>query len=173
MVAVVVIASAVIGTAAFNSGQVDRSVTVDVVGDDAAVTGLSPGSSSLVYYNANNKLTVDFSNVANANGVNANSTYTVGDNSSATTDPAFQITNNDGATHTYTLSYSFATAPSSGDVKFHVYNSTGTYLGTVDSSTDVSFDLTSGETAYVVMDLDAFGATVSDDLSGTFTVKVN
>jgi hypothetical protein len=162
LVSVLVIASAVIGTAAFNSGEVNRSATVDVVGDDTALTGLAPGDSSIVHYNANNKLLIDFTNLANAGGVNANSNYTVGDNSSPTTTYAFNVTNNDDSTHTYTLSYSFDTAPSSGDVQFHVYNSTGALQGTASSSSSTSIDLTAGETAYVVMDLDATGADTTD-----------
>lgn len=173
LAAVMVIASAVIGTAAFNSGQVDRAVTVDVVGDDAALTGLSPGPNSIVHYDADNQLQINFANLANANGVNANSTYTVGDGADPTNASAFNVSNNDDGSHTYTVSYAFDTAPSSGNISFDVYDSTGTLQGTADSGTDVSFSLAAGETAYVVIQMDAMGATVTDDLSGTLSIKVS
>lgn len=172
VIAVMLIASAVIGTAAFNSGEVNRTVSVDVVGDDNALTGLGPGSSSLVYWDANNVLNIDFGNSA-ATGVNADSNYTVGDNSTPTSNYAFNVTNNADSSHTYTLSYAFDTAPSSGDVKFHVYNSTGALKGTATNSSSASISLATSETAYVVMELDATGATVSDNLSGTLKIKVS
>lgn len=176
LVSVVVIASVLIGTAAFTSGSVDRAATVNVVGDDAALTGLAPGDSSVVQYDGNNQLVIDYGQATNADGINANSTYTVGDGANANTSYAFNITNNDNNAHDYTLGYDFdsGAAPGNSSVTYTVYDSSGTKLveatGTSDSN---SFNLASTETAYVVMTVNADGTDPTDDLSGSLIITVS
>lgn len=175
IVAAVIGASVLVGSAAFTSGTVERTTTVDVVGDGAALTGLAPGDSGVVDYGSNDQLAIDFGQVTNADGVNANATYTVGDDANANTTYAFNMTNNDDIDHSYTLSYVFDTAPASNSgVTFTVYDDTGTQIAeATDASDSNSFTLTSTETAYVVLTVDSTDSTTNDDLSGTLTISAS
>lgn len=167
IMAVVIGLSSIIGTAAFTSGDVTRDANVKVVGDDTALTGLAPGGSSLVYYDSANELKIDFSQVT-ADGVNENSTYTIGDKSNANTTYAFNLTNNFDQSYTYTFNYTLDTA-SSGDVTFYIYDSSNTKQAEATSSTNGSITLASGETAYVVVELDA----VETDLTGSLKITIS
>lgn len=172
VIGMVVIASVAIGSAAFTSGTVDRAATVDVVGDDAAVTGLAPGSNGAVQYDSNSLLSIDFTQYANANGVNANASYTVGDTANANQTYAFNMTNNGDNAHDYSLGYTFdGTPPTNSNVTFEVYDDTGAKITeATDASDSATFTLTSTETAYVVITVDSSGATSNDDLSGELTI---
>lgn len=175
VIGTVLIASVAMGSAAFTSGSVDRTATVSVAGDDAAVTGLQAGSSDLVYQNGSSQLTIDFSQ-SGANGINGNANYTIGnktgDYENKSSDYAFNITNNDANPHDYTLSYDFTGSPSSGSsVTFTAYDSSDSQLGTVASdSSSGTFNLSSGQTAYIVMEVDSSGADSTNDLSGKMTI---
>lgn len=173
VIGTVLIASVAIGSAAFTSGQVDRTATVSVVGDDAAATGLAPGGgtgSGVVQYDTNNQLTIDFAQMStDASGVNAEANYTVGDSNAANETFAFNMTNNDGSAHDYSLSYAYDNKPSTNSsVTFTAY----TYDSTNDAWTSAgsSFTLSAGETAYIVMEVDSTGAVPGDALSGTLSV---
>ena len=177
VIGTVLIASVAMGSAAFTSGSVDRAATVQVVGDDAAATGLAPGggaNSGVVQYDSNNQLSIDFSDISsNADGINGNANYTIGDHSSATSTYAFNVTNNDDVTRSYTLSYAFSGSPASNSsVTFTAYNSTGSKLVTASNSGSGTFDLGSTETAYVVMEVNSTGTTRADSLSGDLTITV-
>lgn len=160
--------SGVAGTAAFTSGQVDRQATVQVAGDDTALTGLEPGNTSLVYHDTNNELQIDFDEVT-ATGVNANSSYTLGDKSNANTTYAFNVTNNFDTSYTYEFDYEFDSS-NSGNVSFILYDNQGGIVDTASTGSGPgSITLTSGEVGYVVIELDA----VEADLSGTLTVSLS
>lgn len=168
MVAIVGI-SGIVGTAAFTSGEVTRQASVQVAGDDVAVTGLAPGNSDIVRYDANNELQIDFGSVG-GDGVNRNSTYEIGDTGAANETYAFNVTNNDNSDHTYTFDYGFDSgAGSTGNVTFLLYDDTGAKQGEASPSSSGSFTLTSSEVGYVVIQLDAVDA----DLSGTMTITVS
>ncbi|PSQ27277.1 hypothetical protein BRD03_07525 [Halobacteriales archaeon QS_9_68_17] len=163
------------GSAAFTSGSVDRTATVDVVGDDQAFTGLQAGDSVVVQQSDGGQLSIDFSQAANADGINGDANYTIGDKTgdfeNETGSYAFNITNNDGSAHDYTLSYAFTgSQSSSSSVTFTVYDSTDTQIASASDSNDGSFSLAAGETAYVVMEVDSTGATESNDLDGDVTI---
>ncbi|GAB3410535.1 hypothetical protein GCM10027435_01240 [Haloparvum alkalitolerans] len=160
--------SSVAGTAAFTTGQVDRTATVQVAGDDAALTGLAPGASDLVYYDGNNELQIDFSQVT-ADGVNANSTYTVGDTGAANETYAFNVTNNHNTQYQYTFDYVFDNTNNAGNVSFLLYDNTGTQVDTASPGSTGSISLAAGEVGYVVIELDA----ASTDLSGTLSVSIS
>ncbi|MGZ0748545.1 hypothetical protein [Haloparvum sp. AD34] len=164
----VISVSSVAGTAAFTSGQVDRQATVQVAGDDAALTGLAPGATDLVYHDASNELQIDFSQVT-ASGVNANSTYTLGDKSAANETYAFNVTNNYNTQYKYTFDYAFDQNTNGGNVSFILYDNTGAKVDTASPNSSGSITLTSGEVGYVVVELDAVDA----DLSGKLTVTIN
>lgn len=159
--------SGVAGTAAFTSGQVDRQATVQVAGDDAALTGLAPGATDLVYYDNSNELQIDFSQVTSS-GVNANSTYTLGDTTAANETYAFNVTNNHNSQYTYTFDYVFDNA-AGGNVSFILYDNAGTKVDTASPGNPGSITLTSTEVGYVVIELDAVDA----DLSGTLSVTIS
>jgi len=168
VMAVVIGLTSIVGTAAFTSGDVSRDANVQVVGDDAALTGLGPGSSSLVYYNSDSELKIDFGQATNADGVNENSTYTVGDKSNANSTYAFNITNNFDQSYTYTFNYTLNTG-SSGAVNFYVYDASNAAQGDTTGNTEASLTLAPDETAYIVVEFDA----VETDLSGTLDVTIN
>lgn len=179
VIGTVLIASVAMGSAAFTSGSVDRTATVSVVGDDAAATGLAPGGgtgSGVVQYDANNKLTIDFAQMsANADGVNGDAAYTVGDGNgdheNDTSTYAFNVTNNDDSAHTYSLSYSFSgSPPANSAVTFSVYDSNGNNIATASDSSSGSFDLAGSETAYIVVEVDSTDAVKGDSLSGDVTI---
>jgi len=175
VIGTVLIASVAMGSAAFTSGSVDRTATVDVVGDDQAFTGLQAGDSVVVQQSNGGQLSIDFSQASNANGINGDANYTIGDKTgdfeNSTGSYAFNITNNDGSAHDYTLSYAFTGSQSSNStVTFTVYDSTDTQIASASDSTDGSFSLAAGETAYVVMEVDSTGATKSNDLDGDVTI---
>ncbi|WP_226479673.1 hypothetical protein [Natrinema amylolyticum] len=164
VVAALVVASVAVGSAAFTSGTVDRTANVNVVGDSAAVTGLAPGSASAVYTGTNGELQIDFSNYTNAEGVNGNATYTIGDSNAANETYAFNVTNNDDVSHDYTLSYDYDNSvPTNSSVSFSTYDNTG--AGPTDPIT-----LSAGETAYVVTTVNTTDATSANDLSGTLNI---
>lgn len=166
-------ASLVISSAAFSSATVDRSATMDVVGDDVALTGLAPGDTSVVQYDTNNQLQIDFTQATNADGVNANANYTIGDTSNANETYAFNVTNNDDQAHDYTLSYAFDGTPdANSSVTFEVYDDTGAKVTEATDSTDSSaVNLAAGETAYVVIVADSTDSTPADTLSGELTIS--
>lgn len=164
-----------VGSAAFTLGEVDRQATIDVVNDNTALTGLAAGSSSLVHDDSG-VLTMDFSQLNNADGVNANSTYEIGDHNAANETYAFNITNNhDTNTYDYTLSYAFddSTLAGNGSVTFALYDSTGGLLGETTDASDASATLDAGQVAYVVVTVDSDSTAPGDDLSGTLTVTAN
>lgn len=175
VIGTVLVASVAMGSAAFTSGSVDRTATVDVVGDDQAFTGLQAGDSVVVQQSDGGQLSIDFSQAANADGINGDANYTIGDKTgdfeNETGSYAFNITNNDGSAHDYTLSYAFTgSQSSSSSVTFTVYDSTDTQIASASDSNDGSFSLAAGETAYVVMEVDSTGATESNDLDGDVTI---
>ena len=157
--------SALIGSAAFTSGTIDRAATIKVAGDDAAIVGLAPGNSGQVSYDGNNELTIDFPNV------NADANYTIGNGDSANTTYAFNITNNDATAHDISLSYAYNDAANitGSPVTFDLYDSQGVLV----SGGTTSLDANGAEVAYVVITINTHGLTNGADLSGTLTVKAN
>lgn len=166
VVAALVVASVAVGSAAFTSGTVERTANVDVVGDSSAVTGLEPGDSSAVDVNGG-ELQIDFGNYTNAQGVNSNASYTIGNSSNASETYAFNITNNDNTAHDYSFNYNRTTG-SVGSVTFTAYDSSNNVVIATDGT---SGQLTAGTTAYVVVEVDTAGTTKSDDLSGTLEIS--
>ena len=155
--------SALIGSAAFTTGSIDRTATIGVVGDDTSIVGLAPDTDSThVSYDGNNELRIDFTDV------NADATYYLGDSSTANTTYAFTITNNDGKAHDFSLSYVYDDTTLTGSpVTFDLYNDQGA------SVSGGTATLQASEVAYVVVTIDTHGLTNGADLSGTLTVKAN
>ncbi|MFB6077971.1 MAG: hypothetical protein ABEJ80_03215 [Halarchaeum sp.] len=169
---IVVVASA-FGASTFTTATVSQSTSMDVVSDDRGLVGLAPGNAStdLVRTGTDGKLTIDFSDSAAA-GFNGDSTFQIGDNTSTPPTYAFNITNNDGAAHTFDLSYAFdGTNPAGENVKLSVYNASGSHLATASDEASATFDAGAGTTRYVVVTVDTSGLDNSSTLSGT--VQIN
>lgn len=173
-IAIVLVAvSTVLAASAYTTGSLDRKANVNVVTDDAGLIGLEDGTSgTLVYQNSTGALAIDFANES-ATGVNTAATFELGNNSDPTNQSAFNITNNDGTSHDMTVSYDGSdTQDADSNIKFEVYDSTGTLVGTADEEgSDATFTATSGETFYVVIIVDTHGLDSTADLSGTLTVS--
>lgn len=170
-----VVASLIVGASAFTTGSVDRASSMNVTADDAGLIGLEDGTSgNLVYQNDAGQLEIDFTN-GSADGVNDEAHYELGNPGNATNQNAFSITNNDDEQHTMSVEYTGASQSESPDenMQFQVYNNTGDLVTTVSEENTVqTFDATSGETHYVVLVIDTYGADTSDDFSGTLNVSV-
>jgi hypothetical protein len=172
----VIAVSAMAGASAFTTGSVARSASVDVVSDDAGLIALADGTSGdLVSQSSDGKLTIDFTK-GGAGGVNPDASYQLGNSADPTNQTAFTISNLDAETHDLTVAYNNvdtgATGDSTDNIQFQVYNSTSS-VGTVseESTSTTITGVTSGETLYVVMDVDTSGLTNSTSLSGTLNVS--
>lgn len=170
LLAGLIVATSFVGAAAFTTASAQRDVTVGIEADNTAIIGLQAGNADAAHLN-NGQLVIEPDK--NANGLNQNARFTYGDNSSAKSSQAFNITNNDDVAHDFTLSYS--QSQGSGTVAHVVaYDSNGD--GTVDSTTTVTetssatVTLNSGETAYVVVTVNTDTGTT--DISGTLSIDV-
>lgn len=164
---------AAVGASAFTSATVERQSTIDVQTDGSGLIGLEDGTSGpLIYQNSTGALGIDLSN-ASGSGANVHANFEFGDPSDPTNSSAFNITNNDGEKHTFTLEYTDvqSTASDGTYLTFEVYDSSGSNIATIQGADSATFDLAAQETAYVVMIID----TKSDDTadySGTLKVSV-
>lgn len=176
--AVVVIAvAATFGASAFTTGTVSRSASIDVVSDDAGLIGLADGTSGgLVTQTADGVLSIDFTR-GGAGGVNPEATYTLGNPNDASNQSAFSISNLDSESHDLTVEYTGVDSGAVGDgtanIQFQIYDSSGVGVDTISEESN-SVTLTgigSGETLYVVMQIDTSGLSNSTSLSGTMNVS--
>lgn len=177
---VLLLSTGMIGASSFTTATLERDTSIDVVADDKGVIALIDGDSgAVVQQQSNGELTIDFT-VGSASGVNVNSTYELGNpnwNDASSDEEAFNITNQDGVSHTITLNYTVDSGDGVGDgatsVEFQVYDSSGTNVATEDEeSGDASFTASSGETfaTVVVVNTTMDGVDKNSDLSGTLNV---
>lgn len=167
----------VIAASSFTTATLERNANIDVVGDTDGVIALVDGNSgAVVQYGTNGDLVIDFT-VGSAQGVNVNSTYELGDPNDPSNERAFNITNNDGVSHTIELDYTVTSGDLTTDgvnqTEFLVFDSTGTNVLTIsEEDNGGSFTAASGESFAVVVVVDTTLGTVSDthDLSGTLNV---
>ena len=176
------VASSFVGTAAFTSATVTRSSSVGISADNSAVIGLTAGSVAGVTETTSGELDVA---LGNGHGLNIESSFVYGDSSTVQSSStyAFTMTNNADSALDFTVNYltgsSFADSSTSSNLNFEFYTGDGTPLTESGSTTDVvitedgsgqTFTLSSGETVYVVIDVDTTGLTSSDDLSGDLEI---
>lgn len=174
-----ILSTGMIGASSFTKATLDRDTNINVVADDSGVIALIDGDSGDVVQvdSSTGELTIDFT-IGSASGVNVNSTYELGnpDWSSDTDEQAFNITNQDGVSHTITLNYTVDSGDGEGDsfdsVKFEVFDSTATNVATASEETDGSFTAASGETfaTVVIVNTTVSGVDKNSDLSGTLNV---
>lgn len=182
LIIALVMTTGLIGASSFTTATLTRDTNIDVVSDTNGVIGLIDGNSGDVVQEdaSTGELRIDFT-VGSATGVNVDSVYELGDPANpvgASGERAFNITNNDGVSHTINISYSVADGTSGiGDglnsTEFQVYDGTGANVATVsEEGPGGEFTAASGETfaVVVVVDTTPAGVDQTDDLSGTLTV---
>lgn len=163
-----------IGAGAYTSFTADRDANMNVVTDSSGIIQLTPGPSKFVY-KSGGELKIDVTN-GGASGVNVNSTLKIGDSASLDTTNAFNVTNNDNASHDLTFSYTATSDSESTDsnVKFKIYNESGSHLKTATEGTDATITgAPAGEKYIVIIAVDTRGMTTNDDLSGTLSITSN
>jgi len=171
--ALVLLAGTAVASTAFTTATIDRDANVDVETDDNGIIGLEANNSVGGIGTNSDEL---YLNLNQGTGLNIEGQFEFGDNASAPTYEAFNVTNNDGATHDVELDYGGVTSDGSGDanVKFEVYDAGGTLLTTVsEESGSQTITLSSGESVAVVIIVSTSGQTSGDDLSGTLTITAN
>jgi Protein of unknown function (DUF1102). len=174
------VAGVSVGTGAFTTAEVDRQANVDVVADDTGLLGLTDGNSgNLVYQNSSDQLAIDFTN-GSAGGANTDAKFVLGDPSNPGSSQAFILANNDAESHTIEASYNASTsdAQSTENLKFEIYDSSNTSVGTISASGDTASWNAPANSAYtVVVTVDTGHSstvlTSGDDLSGTLEFRVD
>jgi len=152
-----IVGATAIGSVAYTEASVDRSVTGEVAADDSAIIGLTAGSPSAIYKNNDGQLEID-TTVSDASGLNTDGKFDYGDSDDPTGTPGFSITNNDGNPHDLTVSLTDMTEPASSSFKIDLYQNDGTNIGTVDSSTDQTYNgWASTETIHAIVTIDTSG----------------
>lgn len=175
---ILLVSTGLIGASSFTTATLERDTNIDVVADDSGAIALTDETSgSIIYTKTNGQLGIDFSNAGSASGINVNSTYELGDPDDPTGSAGFNITNNDGTSHTVNLTYSLNNPGDDNDgtdeVDFRVFNKSAGQVFTVsEEGVGNEATLSSGETwaVVVVVDTTADGVDKNSDLSGTLNV---
>lgn len=150
-----IVGATTVGSMAYTTASVDRSVTANVANDDSAIIGLDPGSVSGVSLNGNGKLEVN-----PPNDLNKDATFEFGDTTDPSANPAFTITNNDSVQQTIEIGLSnFA---SSGIFTLHLKGPGGTQNSVSDNSTTVDYTLAGTDTIDAAITID----TGTNDING-------
>lgn len=174
LVTTLILVSATLGATAYTTGSVSRTANANVVTDDAGLIALESGTvGGIVQQNSSGALAIDFT-AGNAQGVNTEAHFELGNPTDANNSYAFNVTNLDAEAHTFSFSYSGVTNDSDADqnIQYQLYDSSGTSLGTVSEESDVTGQtITAGETVYVVMVIDTHGLNSTADLSGTLQIS--
>lgn len=176
---ILLVAGVTVGTSAFTTADIDRQADVNVVADQQGLLGLTDGSSgNLVYQNSNDQLAIDFTN-GSAQGANTDALFRLGNPNDVTNSQAFIVTNNDGEDHQIDAAYTGSDSVTAEDnLRFEVYDSTGTSVGTISASgTNATWSATQNTEYYVVITVDtghsADLVTSSEDLSGTLEFRID
>lgn len=161
-----ILGASTIGSVAYTTASVDRSVTSTVAADSAAVIGLQAGGAGAVTENGG-QLEVD-TKAASGSGLNSGGEFTYGEPTSPSSTSAFSITNNDDTTHDLTVSLTGMTLPGSSSFTIQLFQSDSTSIGTVSDGTPVTKSgWDPGNTIYAVIVIDTSGTTGTDEISGT------
>lgn len=174
LVGLVIVGLGISTASSFTTATLERDANINVVADDAGFIGLTDGNSGNIVQISGDELTISFVQ-GSATGVNVNSLYELGDPD----DPsqrAFNITNNDGVSHTVTLDYSVTSGDGVGDAQnhttFRVYDTTGSQVAIATEEATDSFTAGSGSSYAVVMVVNTTDDTLGSaaDLSGTLNI---
>lgn len=113
---------------------------------------------------------IDFA-VGGASGINPGLVVVIGDPDAPARDHAFALHNDAASAAPVTLRYDYDRAPpADAGVDLAVYDAAGTRLASTADATPARFDLGAGTSAYLVVTVDATGATPADDLSGSLSI---
>lgn len=160
------------GVAAFTTADLQREATVQLDDDSQAIIGLTPVASGITT-NDNGQLSIQLGQEGSGNGLNTDATFSYGDNDDPANKSAFTMTNNDEVSHSFTVNYGLdATDPqgTTENVVYTFYDENGNKLGQASEDALASFSLNSGQTAYVVVEVNT-PADKSGDLSGTLDIS--
>jgi hypothetical protein len=173
------------GASAFTAATVDRQASVDVVADENGLLALTDGNSgNLVFQDASTEqLGIDFTN-GTADGANVNATFELGNPDSPTSSNAFLIENRDDEDHQLNVTYTGATTNNQKNLNISIYDSSGTYVGSVTEETSLdrnraSFAAPQDQKFYAVVTVDTGGGsanadlTSASDLSGTISFTID
>jgi hypothetical protein len=149
-----IVGATTVGSMAYTTASVDRSVTANVADDASAIIQLSPGSVSGVSLNGDGKLEVN-----PPDDLNKDATFEFGNPDDPAANPAFTITNND--TVEQTISIGLSNFDSSGIFKLDL-SGPSTTDSVSDNSTTVDFTLGDGETIDAAITIN----TGTSDISG-------
>ena len=181
MASLLLVGTVSIGASAFTAATVERSASVDVVADNEGLLALTDGNSGdLVFQDGSTEqLGIDFAS-GDAAGANPNATFELGNPADPTVTNAFTSKTQDDEQHQRNVAYTGATQNSEENLKFEIYDSTGTSVGTVtEEGTTASFTAPAAETFYTVVTVDTGGGsaatdlTSADDLSGTVSFTID
>lgn len=168
------------GASAFTAATIDRQATVDVVADENGLLALIDGNSgNLVFQNGSTEqLGIGFTNT-NADGVNVNAKFELGNPDDPTSSNAFKIKNRDDEQHQVNVAYTDANTNSEENLKITIYDGGGNRVGSVtEEGTTASFTTPPSNMFYVVVTIDTGGGSAGDltsasDLSGTVSFIIN
>lgn len=176
------VGAAFIAASAFTTATLSRDANIDVVADPSGIIGLEDGTSGgQVYIGSDGELKIDFDRNGDGLGVNVNSTYVLGNQSSpiASNQYAFNITNQDTVLHNIKLNYTandpnVVAGGTGNNTEFRVYNhSTGSNVLTVsEEDNGGTFQADSGSSHAVVVVADTLHPDVDNKttLNGTLNV---
>lgn len=170
LISVLLIGSMVFTASAFTSSELTRDANIEVTDDTNGIISLNPGETEAVTL-VDGALDIDTSYTGT--GLNVESVFTYGDNGDAANNHAFNLTNTDTQTRELTLSYENVVnnEGQSEAVQFVVYDSTGTEVTTADEGNAGTFSAATGDTYYVVMEVDTTSLSPDADLSGEFVIR--
>jgi hypothetical protein len=162
-----IVGATAIGSVAYTSATVKRSVTADIAADSQAIIGLNAGTHAAIYEKGNGRLVIDTSGVADSTGVNSRGTFRYGSTAHPVSTYAFSITNNDSNPHGLTVSLSNMELPGNSWFKLDFYDTNGDSLGTASPNQQFSYsNWGSGETIYAIIAIDTAGTNKADTISG-------
>jgi len=181
MASLLLVGTVSVGASAFTAATVERSANVDVVADNNGLLALTDGNSgNLVSQDGSTEqLGIDLES-GTADGANPNATFELGNPAAPTTSNAFTIENQDAEQHQINVKYTGADTNGEDNLKFEIYDSTNTSVGTVtEEGTTASFTAPAADTFYTVVTVDTGGGsaatdlTSASDLSGTISFTID
>jgi len=184
------------GAAAIGSGATsvtqNRDVSMNVVADSAGIVQLEAGHPEgddtglgLIHETSDGNLEIDLTQ-GGAQGLNTDSIYQIGTPTNESNDPAFTMTNQMNENYEFTFTYTFDSPSSVVNSTLQIWNSgTVSYANngpdsfsqnaiTVDgddTSGSGTIELGPGESEYFAIRVSTEGASPSEDLSGTLTIR--
>lgn len=160
-----IVGATAIGSVAYTRAEVTRSVNAKIANDDSAIIGLVAGSHQAIYNSSNGRLKIDTTN--GAAGLNSQGDFKYGSTSNPSSDYAFSVTNNDNQSHELTVKLNNMTEPGSSTFEIEFFDSSGSSLGTVTSSSNLTYSgWASGETILAVVTITTDGTSGGDSIGG-------